>query len=327
MYQQKIIYLYSMNTSVSGKTISIVIPVFNEELNIISLYEAIAITLKNLEAKAEFIFVNDGSTDSSLSILRNLAKKENTVKVISFTRNFGHQAALTAGLDIACGDAIVTMDCDFQDPPEVISEMVKKWLEGSKIIYGRRSFRKDGFFKRFTAKTYYKLLFKASDIKIMGNIGDFRLIDKSVVYELRQMKEKSRYLRGMVPWLGFSYAVVDYIRPLRKKGKTGFSLLKMSRFAMTGILNFSLFPLRLGLILGIFIISTGIIFLFYLAIRYFFDHQFYKLLEWLAVVNYILIGFLFILIWIVAEYIGRIYDEVKGRPLYVIETKINISEG
>jgi len=261
--------------------------------------------LKNLDASTEFIFVNDGSTDGSLLTLRNLTKKDNNVKVISFTRNFGHQAALTAGLEIANGDAVVTMDCDFQDPPEVIVEMINKWLEGNKIIYGRRSFRKDGFFKRLTAKTYYKLLYKVSEIKIMGNIGD---------------------LRGMVPWLGFSYAIVDYVRPLRKKGETGFSLLKMSRFAMAGILNFSLFPLRLGLILGIFIISTGIIFLFYLAIRYFFDNQFYKLLEWLAVVNYILIGFLFILIWIVAEYIGKIYDEVKGRPLYVIETKINVSE-
>lgn len=316
-----------MNTSLSGKTISVVIPVFNEELNILPMYEAVKEILDKIESKPEFIFVNDGSEDNSLVILRDLAEKNSEVKVLSFTRNFGHQAAITAGLDYANGDAVVTMDCDFQDPPQVIVEMVAKWQEGNKIIYGRRSFRKDGFFKRFTAKTYYKLLYKASEIKIMGNIGDFRLLDKSVVCELRQMKEKNRYLRGMVPWLGFSYAIVDYIRPERRKGKTGFSLLKMSRFAMAGILNFSLFPLRMGLIMGLFIIGTGIIFLIYLAIRFFFDHQFYKLLEWLAVFNYILIGFLFILIWIVAEYIGRIYDEVKGRPLYVIETRINVSEG
>ena len=128
----------------------------------------------------------------------------------------------------------------------------------------------------------------------------------------------------MVPWLGFSYDIVDYVRPIRLKGDTGFNFLKMIRFAMNGILNFSLFPLRLGLVLGIFIIVTGFLFLLYLAIRFFFDEQFYKLLEWLAVVNYILIGFLFILIWIVAEYIGRIYDEVKGRPLYIVESKINL---
>ena len=315
-----------MNTFLSGKTISIVIPILNEELNILPIFEAISIVLKKINVNPEFIFVNDGSNDSSLALLRELAEKNNEVKVLSFTRNFGHQAAITAGLDIATGDAVVTMDSDFQDPPEVIYEMVNKWMEGNKIIYGRRSLRKDSFFKRTTAKVYYKLLYKASEIKIMGNIGDFRLLDKSVVCELRLMKEKNRYLRGMVPWLGFSYAIVDYVRPIRKKGKTGFSFLKMMRFAMTGILNFSLFPLRLGLVMGMFIIATGILFLIYLAIRFFFDDQFYKLLEWLAVVNYILIGFLFILVWIVAEYIGRIYDEVKGRPLYVIETKINVAE-
>lgn len=315
-----------MNTSVKGKIISIVLPVYNESLNILPVYEALIGIFQKMEAIPEFLFINDGSGDNSLFILRELAQKDSHVKVISFTRNFGHQAALTAGLDTATGEAIITMDCDFQDPPEVILEMVEKWLEGNKIVYGRRSYRKDRFFKRITAKTYYKLLYKASDIKIKGNIGDFRLIDKSVGLELRQMKEKNRYLRGMVPWLGFKFAIVDYVRPLRKNGKTGFSLLKMSRFAMAGILNFSLFPLRLGLVMGIFIISSGLIFLIYLAYRFFFGGQFYKLLEWLAVFNYILIGFLFILIWIVAEYIGRIYDEVKGRPLYVIETKINLSE-
>lgn len=315
-----------MNSSLSGKTISIIIPVYNEELNIVPIYEAAKEEVLKLDLIPEFLFVNDGSIDDSLLILRELAEKNQEVKVISFTRNFGHQAAITAGLDNATGDAVVTMDCDFQDPPEVIAQMVAKWQEGNKIVYGRRSFRKDGFFKKMTAKIYYKLLYKASEIKIMGNIGDFRLIDQSVVVELRQMKEKNRYLRGMVPWLGFKYAIVDYVRPLRTKGKTGFSFLKMSRFAMAGILNFSLFPLRLGLIMGIFIIATGFIFLIYLAIRFFFDHQFYKLLEWLAVINYILIGFLFILVWIVAEYIGKIYDEVKGRPLYVVETRININE-
>lgn len=315
-----------MNSSISGKIISVVLPVYNEKLNIIPMYDMLLNVIAKVQGVPELIFVNDGSNDNSLEILRELAEKDNNVKVLSFTRNFGHQAAITAGLDIAMGDCVVTMDCDFQDPPEVILLMLEKWEEGKKIIYGRRSLRNDGFFKRMTAKLYYKILYKASDIKIMGNIGDFRLIDKSVVLELRQMKEKNRYLRGMVPWLGFSYGIVDYERPNRLNGKTGFSLIKMTRLAMAGILNFSLLPLRFGLIMGIFIIATGFLFFCYLAIRFFFDDQFYKLLEWLAVVNYILIGFLFILIWIVAEYISRIYDEVKGRPLYVIESKININQ-
>lgn len=315
-----------MNTSISGKILSVILPVFNEALNIIPMYEALLNIVSKVDAKAELIFVNDGSNDNSLEILRELAEKDNNVKILSFTRNFGHQAAITAGLDIAQGDCVVTMDCDFQDPPEVILLMIEQWAEGKKIIYGRRSLRNDGFLKRISAKCYYKILYKASDIKIMGNIGDFRLIDKSVVIELRQMKEKNRYLRGMVPWLGFSYAIVDYSRPNRVHGKTGFSVIKMTRLAMAGILNFSLLPLRMGLIMGIFIIATGFLFLCYLAIRFFFDNQFYKLLEWLAVLNYILIGFLFILVWIVAEYIGRIYDEVKGRPLYVVESKINVEK-
>lgn len=313
-----------MNIKISGKILTVVLPVYNEELNLEAMYNILLGIINQLDAFPEIIFVNDGSDDNSLMILRKIADKDKNVKVISFTRNFGHQAAITAGLDFASGDCVITMDCDFQDPPEVIIPMVEKWLEGKKIIYGRRSFRHDKLFKRITAKYYYKLLYKASEIKIMGNIGDFRLIDKSVAIELRQMKEKNRYLRGMIPWLGFSFDIVDYIRPPRLKGKTSFSFLKMMRFAMNGILNFSLFPLRLGLILGIFIIVTGFLFLLYLAIRFFFDEQFYKLLEWLAVVNYILIGFLFILIWIVAEYIGRIYDEVKRRPLYIVENKINI---
>lgn len=309
--------------SIKGKILSIIIPVYNEELNIQPILNDLLDVCNKLQAIPEIIFVNDGSNDNSLMVLRQIAEKNKNIKVISFTRNFGHQAALTAGLDCALGDCVVTMDCDFQDPPEVIYKMVEKWEQGYKIIYGRRTFRHDNFLKKITAKLYYKILFKASEIKIMGNIGDFRLIDKSVVNELRQMKEKNRYLRGMVPWLGFKYEIVDYERPKRLRGSTGFSITKMLRFAMAGILNFSLFPIRIGLVLGIFIIITGFLFLLYLAIRFFFDNQFYKLLEWLAVVNYILIGFLFILIWIVAEYIGRIYDEVKQRPLYIVENKIN----
>jgi dolichol-phosphate mannosyltransferase len=202
--------------------------------------------------------------------------------------------------------------------------MLEKWETGAKIVYGRRISRKDGFLKKLTARWYYKILYRASDIKIMGNIADFRLIDRVVADKLRQMKERTRYLRGLVPWLGYKYEVVDYERPKRKHGETGFSMLKMIRFAMAGILNFSLLPLMLGLIIGVFIIFSGFVFLIYLAIRYFFDGQFYKLLEWLAVVNYILIGFLFILLWILGEYIGKIYDETKGRPLYIVDETMNL---
>lgn len=307
-----------------AKLISIVIPIFNEEKNISLLYNAILQYVS--ESELEFVFVNDGSTDASILELLRLAEEDKRVKIISFTRNFGHQAALTAGIDYAKGDAIITMDADFQDPPEVLPLLIEQWKKGAKIVYARRSHRHDRFLKRWTAKVYYNLLYKASEIKIKGNIGDFRLIDVSVAEKLRKLREHSRYLRGLIPWLGYKFAIVDYVRPLRKKGHTKFNWLKMLRFAMNGLLNFSLLPLRMGLVAGIGIIFSGIVFLIYLAYRFLFDNQFYKLLEWLAVVNYILIGVLFIFIWFIAEYIGKIYEEVKGRPIYIVDTIKNLEE-
>ncbi len=299
-------------------------PAHNEEKNIAELYTAILRQINQDRYDYEIIFVNDGSNDSSELILAHLAQQNQKVKVVTFTRNFGHQAALTAGLDYATGDALITMDCDFQDPPELIPQFLEQWEKGFKIVYARRVHRNDPWLKKLTAQIYYFLLYKASEIKIKGNIGDYRLIDKDVAVVLRQLRERSRYLRGLIPWLGFPYAIVDYQRPRRITGKTKFSWIKMARFAMNGLLNFSLLPLRIGLVAGIFIIFSGIIFLLYLGYRFFFDDQFYKLLEWLAVVNYILIGILFIFLWFIAEYIGRIYEEVKGRPLYIVRQTQNI---
>lgn len=304
--------------------ISIVLPVYNEQYNIKTVYEKILAQQIDEEFDLEFIFVNDGSDDQSYQILKDLASKDKRVKFIDLSRNFGHQVALTAGLDYAHGDAVITMDCDLQDPPELIPEMIKKWQEGYKIVYTRRKFRKDKFFKKITAKIYYSLLYKFSEFKIHGNIGDFRLLDKKVVGVLKNMREKTRYLRGMVPWLGYRFIVLDYERPLRAKGKTGFSMLKMVRLGMNGILGFSLAPLRLGLIIGIFVIFTGLIFFLYLLLNYLINDQFYKLLEWMAVITYTLIGFLFILIWIIGEYIGKIFDETKNRPIYLIAETGNI---
>jgi len=298
--------------------ISIILPVYNEKDNIIPIYDKIKDVLKDTDTQIEFIFINDGSTDESYIIIKSLSLKDPNVKFINFSRNFGHQAALTAGLDHCTGDAVITMDCDFQDPPELIPEMIKKWQEGNQIVYTRRKERKDKFFKRITAKIYYKLLYKFSEFKIHGNIGDFRLLDKKVLSVLNSMREKTRYIRGMVPWLGFNYTILDYERPLRTHGETGYSFLQMFRLAMNGILSFSLAPLRLGLIAGIIVILSGFVFLAYMAINFFVNNQFYKLLEWMAVINYILIGFLFIMIWIIAEYVGKIFNESKNRPIYII---------
>jgi polyisoprenyl-phosphate glycosyltransferase len=305
------------------KHISIIIPVYNEQQNIPLIAEKILEYVPSDKYHTEIIFVDDGSTDESLYQMKKLSEQHANIKYMALSRNFGQQAAFTAGMDAATGDAIITMDCDFQDPPEVLMQIIEKWEDGFKIVYTRRKLRKDGFLKKYTAKLYYRLLYKFSENKIQGNVGDFRLIDRLVHEELAKMRERSRYLRGMIPWLGFEHAVIDFERPIRKHGETGYSLLKMSRLAMNGMLNFSLLPLRFGLMLGLFVIFTGVVFFIYLVLNYLINDQFYKLLEWLAVINYILIGFFFVLFWIVAEYIGKIYNESKDRPIYIIKEKGN----
>ena len=321
-YNTKTSTLYEAN--LSNTEISVVIPVFNEAENIPIVYERTKAILKRSGVSREFIFVNDGSSDNSLEVLKKLSDRDYSVKYLDLTRNFGQQAALTAGMDYSCGKAVITMDCDLQDPPEVISEMIRKWKSGFDTVYTRRRQRNDKFFKKYSALLYYKILDKFSDIKIAGNIGDFRLVSRAVLNELRNMKEKSRYLRGMVAWLGFNYTIVEYDRPERLHGKTGFSLLKMMRLGMAGILNFSLLPLRLGLVIGLFTVITGFAFFAYILFDYLIFNEVYPLYKWLSVITFIFIGFLFILIWILAEYVGQISVEAKGRPIYVIRDKENI---
>ncbi|OQA01127.1 MAG: hypothetical protein BWY70_00484 [Bacteroidetes bacterium ADurb.Bin408] len=305
--------------------ISFVVPVFNEAGNIPLLYGALVDQMKAFETLIpEFIFVNDGSYDTSMEVLKELSALDKRVKVISFTRNFGHQSALVAGMSKASGDAVITMDCDLQDPPQVVPQMLKHWLEGHKVVYTRRITRNDRLLKKLTARYYYKLLNWSSEVPLPGNIGDFRLIDRVVLKHFQNKKGKEEYLRGLIPWLGYKYAVVDYDRPVREKGKTGFNWLKMVRFAMQGILNFSLLPLRLGFAVGILSVFSGFVAFIYLLLNHFINGQFYKLLEWVAILNLILIGFLFILIWILAEYINGIKKEVKELPDFIIEETTNL---
>ncbi|HIA36980.1 MAG TPA: glycosyltransferase, partial [Flavobacteriales bacterium] len=183
--------------------ISVVVPIFNEEENIMVFYRRAKKVLGKLKVSREFIFVNDGSSDLSLKVLQDLAVKDLSVKYIDLTRNFGQQAALTAGMDHALGKAVITMDCDLQDPPEILPKMIQKWEAGNDIVYARRTHREDAILKKYSALLYYKILKKFSDVKITGNIGDYRLIDRKVLHSLKGMREKSRYLRGMVAWLGY----------------------------------------------------------------------------------------------------------------------------
>jgi len=303
--------------------ISVVVPVFNEEENILVFYRRVKKALAKLNRSREFVFVNDGSHDQSLEVLKGLSAKDLGVKFINLTRNFGQQAAITAGMDYSSGKAVITMDCDLQDPPELLPEMISKWEDGYDVVYARRSHREDTFFKKYSALLYYKILQKLSDVEISGNIGEFRLVDRKVLSSLKGMREKSRYLRGMVAWLGYRYKIIDYNRPERLFGDTGFSLLKMVRLGMTGILNFSLLPLRLGLVIGLATVFVGFGFLTYITFDIMIYDTIYPLYKWLSVITFIFTGFLFILVWIMAEYVGQIYNETKGRPIYVINDKEN----
>ncbi|MBP7708288.1 glycosyltransferase family 2 protein [Candidatus Pacearchaeota archaeon] len=296
---------------------SVVVPVYNEQGNILEIYKRLS---KVFEKQSwELIFINDCSKDKSLEILKKLSGRIKEVKYLSFSRNFGHQAALTAGMDHAQGRAIITLDCDLQDPPELILEMIQKWKDGNDVVYARRRNRKDNFLKKWTALGYYKLLDKFSEVKIPRNVGDFRLVDRKVLDQLKGMKEKARYLRGMVAWLGFKYDFVDFDRPERENGETGYTLTKMARLAMDGILNFSMLPLKLGLLIGMISILSGGIFLLYMIIDTLrIGLGEYPLYKWLSVGFLIMMGFLFILMWLLGEYVGRIYDETKDRPIYVI---------
>jgi len=309
------------------KKISVVLPIYNEEHNIPLIYQELTETLVGLQDFSyEIIFVNDGSCDSSWQQILNLAKGDSCIKALTFSRNFGHQVALTAGYDHAKGSIIITMDADLQDPPSLIPAMLDRWQQGAHIVYARRVDRKDTFLKRVTAKIYYKFLANISDVIIPRNVGDFRLIDKQVLHYLKQCREKSRYLRGMVAWSGFNHAFVDFKRPNRKLGTTGYTWSKMLKLAFDGVTGFSLFPLKLAAFIGIFVIFTGILMFTYITWDAAFNKIYYPLFKWLVTILYIFMGVQFLLLWLIGEYIGRIFEQQKGRPLYIIEQKLNFEE-
>jgi len=306
---------------------SFVIPAFNEEENVKLIYQRLLYLMKKYDRGFEIIFVDDGSRDKTKEKLIELALEDKRLKIISLSRNFGHQSALTAGLKYAKGDAIISMDCDLQDPPEVIEQMIEKWMQGCDIVYARRvNFRKDNFVKKLASKFYYSILTKMADIDIPRNVGDFRLISKVVLEEVNQMDEKSRYLRGMVAWTGFKHDFVDYYRPDREHGIPGYSFRKLITLGMNGFLDFSFFPLRVGFVLGVISIIAGFFLLMYQIFDAIIYGAYYHLYKWLSVATFIFMGFLFMLIWIIGEYIGKIYNEVRSRPIYIVKEKINIEE-
>jgi len=304
--------------------VSLVLPVHNEEGNLDELYRRSKKVLERL-GKHEIIFINDGSTDNSLKKIKELRKEDQTVKIIDFSRNFGHQVAITAGLDYSSGDVVVIMDSDLQDIPELIPKMVEKWKNGYDIVYAKRRTRNDSAFKKTTAFLFYRLLSIIADIDIPSDVGDFRLLDRKVVAEMKKLRENARFIRGLVSWTGFRRTAVFFERKRRKHGTTNYSLKKMIRFSLEGITSFSDFPLKLGYYLSLILLITGLLVIILTltsgknASSGLFYYFITALILLLAGINSFLIG-------VQGEYIGRIHREVKKRPLYIVKKEIGFKK-
>ncbi len=311
------------------KLLSIIIPVYYQEKGLSELYRRLKNVVDgiNSEFDYEIIFVNDGSKDKSIDVLFDLHQKDEKVRVLNFSRNFGHQIAVTAGIDFSKGDLVVLIDDDLQDPPEIIIQMIERWKQGYQVVYGVRKIRKgENFFKKFSAKMFYRILGKLSTVKIPLDVGDFRLMDRAVANNLIMMKENNRFIRGMVSWIGFNQIGLPYERDARYAGKSNYSLTKLMKFAINGLTGFSEKPLIFSSYFG-FLIT---IFSFILGV----DVIINKLINptmiitgWtsLIVITLFFGGIQLLTIGILGTYVGRIYNEVKKRPLYVLESKLGFN--
>jgi glycosyltransferase involved in cell wall biosynthesis len=308
----------------SRALISVVVPSFNEEAVIVSTYRRLVDVLETMpRADFELVFVDDGSRDRTLEVLRTLQAADRRVRVIVFSRNFGHQVAVTAGLEHAVGDAVVLIDADLQDPPEVIREMLRRWRCGADVAYGVRTERKgETAFKLWTAKAFYRSINHVSNIAIPVDTGDFRLMDRSVVDALLNMPERDRFVRGMVAWLGFRQEAVPYERAPRLAGETKYPLGKMLRFALDGILSFSLVPLRLTIWMGFATAGMAVLGLVYALLMRLLTNIWVPGWTLLFIACSAIGGIQLVFMGVLGEYVGRIYGEVKRRPLYVVRERL-----
>ncbi len=299
--------------------ISIIAPVFNEFEILPELHRRVAAVMDALGEPWEMLIVDDGSSDGSTERIRELAASDQRVRPIIFARNFGHQIAVTAGLDYARGDAVVIIDSDLQDPPEVIGEMVAKWREGYEVVYATRAEREgESWFKLFTASIFYRMIFRITDVKIPLDTGDFRLMDRKVVNVMNTMRERDRFLRGMSAWVGFRQVGVPYKRAARFAGSTKYPFKKMLKLALNAITGFSYFPLQVATYIGFVAAGLSILMIpVVIIMRALTETQFLGQASTLVAVLF-LGGVQLISLGILGEYIGRIYDEVKGRPLYIV---------
>jgi dolichol-phosphate mannosyltransferase len=306
----------------SNPTYSVIIPIYNEQEIIPELYHRLTKTLTALESDYEIICVDDGSQDRSYAMIKELSESDSHIKLLSFSRNFGHQAAVTAGLNFATGEAVIVMDGDLQDPPELIPQLAEKWRNGYDVVYAIRKARKEGFFKKACYKAFYRVLSAMSEIDIPLDSGDFCLMSKKVVVRLNQLPERNRFIRGLRSWVGFAQIGIEYERDKRFAGKEKYTFRKLMTLALDGIFSFSKMPLRMASILGFSISIVSFLFIFQTLIeKLFFDISPQGWTSTVIIISFFG-GIQLIMIGLVGEYLVRIYDEVKQRPVYILKDMI-----
>jgi glycosyltransferase involved in cell wall biosynthesis len=303
---------------------SVIVPLYNEELVIGESYKRLKKVMDCAEDNYEIIFVNDGSKDKTRDKVEEICKNDEKIKLINFSRNFGHQAAITAGMDLALGDAVIVIDADLQDPPEVILKMIEKWKEGYEVIYGKRIKREgETLFKKITAKLFYRVLKSMTTVNIPVDTGDFRLIDRKVCDALIALPEKNRYVRGLVSWVGYKQTSVEFVRQERFAGETKYPFKKMMKLAFDGITAFSYKPLVIAGYFGGLTFLIGVIATIVVIIKDMINRTEVINFGLILAMNVMMFGMTLGSIGIMGQYIGRIFDESKGRPIYIIDSTTN----
>src|SRR5579859_3006387 len=318
----------NMETTVTEKPVySVVAPVYNESKSLPEFYERICKALESLGEPWELVLVNDGSRDNSLEVMRGLRQTDPRVKLIDFARNFGHQIAVTAGMDYASGDAVVIIDSDLQDPPETVPGLIARWKEGFEVVYAVRAKRPgETWFKLVTAKLFYRLIYRITDVNIPVDTGDFRLMDRRVVNAVSGMREHNRFIRGMTSWVGFRQTGVYYDRDVRRFGSTNYPLRKMMKLAWDAITGFSFYPLQLALYASFALFVLSILGIPIVAVlRLTTGTDWFHGQATAIVIILLLSSFQFLFFFILGQYLGRIYDEVRGRPLYIVADTFGLS--